>query len=311
MRSHYKLCIATKTMKPPTLKLRPVGGMPSAKWPQSTIASGAAQDQSVASASVMRPAVHFLAMLLTPGALGGTCPPNFRQYWSYSTYEQDVCYPCVGNTSSSAGATRCTKCPSGKWVPPEILSRRRSCSPSDCSYNRRRRRSSTCYSSVCGTADSRTACVPLTCPEGHKLKGYNCVPVLAYALEHVPTPKLQALPDSYGLVSIRVEMFLPKETYENITVVGSLDLKPNASALAPKNLCDPMGSSMPWNYTSITSANATYTAYRAVRVFSYPELDGPCKLDSTLNATGGTRSGVVGVFASRELASGNYQVLRA
>ena len=271
--------------------------------------------------------MHFLAVLLAPGALGATCPSNYY-YSSYSgTYVYDLCYECSGNTSASGTATSCTNCPLGKWVRPQVGSRRRwVCGRSDCAWHRRRGH---CLYGICGATDSRTGCVPLTCPEGqvlqdnscrpcpegHRVKGHSCVPVLAYALQHVPSPKFEAWHDPYGFVSLRAEFYWPKEWYERSTDTVTdlwtmVDVASSAGALAPKNLCDAEGSNQ-WTYTVITSSDPTYTAKSAARVLTYAELDGPCALSSTFNSTTGTRSGVVGLFYSRKLASGNYQVLRA
>ena len=296
--------------------------MPSAKSLESTRAPAAARDQSVASASMMGPAVHFLTVLLAPGALGATCPSNYYYSLVSGTYVLDLCYECSGNTSASGTATSCTQCPLGKWVQPQVGSRRRwVCSRSDCASPRRRDHCSSFYG-ICGATDRRTGCVPLTCPEGqvpqnyacvtcpegHRIKNYTCVPMLPYALEHVPAPKFQAQPDSYGFVSIRVDYFWVTAIYENISVEISLDMVPNASALRPKNSCDADGSNQ-WTRANLTSTSRNYTAHSVTRGFTYPELDGPCALGTAFNGTGGTRSGIVALFYTRKLASGAFQAL--
>ena len=247
----------------------------------------------VASATIMVFAVHFLAWLLIPGAwllspgAAEVCPANY--YWS----PNQNCAPCADNASNPDGDGGCSACPMGKWTPPETGRRRLLCELPGCST--RRRTNTQCLYSMCSSlSSSRTGCMDILCPEGQKRREGRCLPLLAYMLEYGPTPILLARRDNYSFARLGLQVPLPAEVYENISLTASVDVAPNTSALSPDSRC-----SSEWTWTRIASG------YNVTKAFTYPELNGPCTLGVAFNTSTGTRSGAVGVFLSRKAAPAN------
>ncbi|CAE7606850.1 GPA3 [Symbiodinium natans] len=123
------------------------------------------------------------------------------------------------------------------------------------------------------------ACIP-----GHNslVCSSFCAPTLALVVSTMGAPSLEVTMDGFGRVSLFLTMSsLPENIYE-ATVRFAIDVAENSSLLSwTPGACDGE-----WERNS--------NHFRLLTTYS--DLDGPCKLDETMNESTLVRSGVLGAF---------------